>query len=185
MSRLAHCRIAAVMTGLMVVCSALAAAQRPVKTKIHNYANAPVMTKESKVALVETFASPMQAGLQDSTTRLSRIRYANRAGLTPSTFELQGELLCHNKGSQRVEAMAVTIVVLDAFHQPIRSGARGEPMTVQQMVIQLPQRGAKRVVWQLPVSNGDVYEVAAIVTRVRFEDGSVWMAPNEELVDAF
>ena len=169
MTAIARMAVAMLAAGLTLIDTPLSAAQRPVKTKIHNYGNAPVLTKESKVALVETFSAPMQAGLQDSTTRLSRIRYANRAGLTPSTFELHGELLCQNKTNQRVEAVALTIVVLDAFHQLIRSAGRGEPMTVQQLVVQVPQRNTKRMVWQLPVANGDVYEVAAVVTLATSE----------------
>jgi hypothetical protein len=161
------------------------ALQRPLKAKMHNYANAQLIVKESKVVLIETFAQPLQGGVQQGVTRGSRIRYANRAGLLPSTYELKGELLCYNKSSQTVEAIALTIVALDAFHQPIPIGGRGDANLIQQIVVQMPERSSKRVTWQQTVSSADVFEVAVIVTRIRFKDGSIWVAPTEELIDVF
>ena len=49
----------------------------------------------------------------------------------------------------------------------------------------IPRGASERLTWEQRVDSLDVYEVAVVVTRVRFADGSVWMAPNEELVDIF
>jgi hypothetical protein len=34
-------------------------------------------------------------------------------------------------------------------------------------------------------SDADVQQVAVVVTRARFADGTVWSAPGEELIDRF
>jgi hypothetical protein len=168
-----------------VIAGSLWAAQRPIKSKPRNYANAPVMIKRSDVTLTEVFSTPTQTLIPGMTTGGSRVRYANRAGLLPSTFVLEGGLVCRNKSPQTVEAMGLTVVLLDAFNQPIQvSGPQaGTPMN--QVVEPVHQGEEKRIAWQQQVSSTDIFEVAVVVTRVRFADGSVWLAPSEELVDIF
>ena len=169
----------------VLVCTSLWALQRALKSKIHNYPNTPVEVKRSEVTLVETFATPTQAGSTESGTKKSRVRYANREGLSPSTFVLNGELYCLNKSSQMVEALALTVVALDAFHQPIQLPGQRQGYVVQQVLEKLPRGASKQIAWEQPVASSDVYEVAVVVTRVRFADGSVWFAPGEELIDIF
>ena len=175
---------AALMLSLPV-CTALWAAQRPLKSKAHNYAGAPVLIKQSKVELVETFATPTQVGTRNPSVRGSRIRHANRAGLLPSRYVLQGELLCRNQAPGTVEALELSIVALDAFHRPLQPRGQVEAYAEEQVMETLPRGASKRISWQLPIASADVYEVAVIVTRVRFSDGTVWLAPEEELIDSF
>ena len=175
-----------VMTGLLCVLAAGTAwaMQRTLKSKIHNYEKAPIETKRSQATLVETYTAPTQMMAGDAKTRTTRVRYANRAGLAPSVFVISGEALCANISPNHIEAFSVAIVVFDAFHQPVQGGGQG-PFLVQQVVERLPRGASKRVTWEQPVGSADVYEVAVIITRVRFEDGTIWTAPNEELLDIF
>ena len=167
-----------------VACGPVWALQKAVKSKLHNYPNAPVEIKRSQVTLVETFATPTQA-LPDASSRKSHIRYANRDGLSSSTYLLNGSVLCLNRASQAVSAFALTIVALDAFHQPIHLSGQRDVYAVQQVVASLPRGGSKEINWQLTASSADVFEVAVVVTKVRFGDDSLWVAPGEELVDIF
>ncbi|MBI4342413.1 MAG: hypothetical protein HY599_03490 [Candidatus Omnitrophica bacterium] len=177
-------RLAMVGACCVLAAGAVSAMQRTLKSKIHNYKNAPIDTKRSQAALVETYTAPTQVMVGDSKARTSRVRYANRAGLAPSVFVVSGEALCTNVSPHHIEAFSLAIVVFDAFHQPVQGGGQG-PFLVQQVVERLPRGASKRVTWEQPVGSADVYEVAVIVTRVRFEDGTIWTAPNEELLDIF
>lgn len=168
----------------MVACSSIWAAQKAIKSKLHNYPNAPIEIKRSEVALSEVFATPSLAAA-DASSRKSRVRYANRDGLASSTFLLNGSALCVNRASQSVSAFALTIVALDAFHQPIHLSGQKGVYAVQQVVASLPRGGSKEISWQLTAGTPDVYEVAVVVTKVRLGDDSLWVAPGEELVDIF
>jgi hypothetical protein len=163
------------------------ALQRTVDTKVHNHAAAPVIITSSSATLVETYAAPTQVPLPNARIKRSRVRYANRAGLAPSTFILNGKLVCRNQGQQPVEAIAVTVVLLDAFHQPVRPAGQKDDALVRQLVVQLPRRAEQTITWEQPLAAADaeVFEVALIVTRVRFTDGTVWSAPDEEVIDIF
>ena len=176
--------VALFMVTMMVVVSAWAA-ERTLKATTHNYPKTPVELQRATASLVEVFATPTQYWTPDAKTKGTRIRYANRAGLSPSTFVLQGEISCTNKSVQPVEAVALTIVALDAFHQPIHALGSQQTYGVQQVVVSLPKGSTKRIKWEQPVRVGDIYEVAVIATRVRFANDAVWTAPSEELVDIF
>ena len=161
------------------------AIQKTVKSKLYNHQNAPVVLKDSKVALIETFAAPTQVVAQDAAVTRSRVKYANRKGMAPSTFVLKGEVLCQNKSTQQVEAVAFAIVLLDPFHQPIQLPGQASVGAPQQIVLQVPKNGSKPITWERVLKSSDLFEIAVIVTRVRFQDGSVWMAPSEEITDIF
>ena len=177
-------RVAAFWAACMLIASAVWAMQRTLKCSAHNYEHAPMEAKRSQVALVETFTAPTQVMTTDSHARTTRVRYANRAGLAPSVFVLSWETLCTNVSPHAIEAFSLAIVAFDAFHQPVQSGGQG-PFIAQQVVERLPRGASKRVTWEQPVGSTDIYEVAVIVTRVRFEGGTMWNAPNEELLDIF
>lgn len=162
------------------------ATQKTIKSKVHNYPNAPVVIKQSQVRLSETYTNPSQTTATGSAgTAQSRVRYANRAGLDPSTFVLSGEVLCVNNSSQPVEALALTVVALDAFHQPVQLPGQRDAYAVQQIVVSIPRGTSKSVSWEKSAGQLNIYEAAVIVTRVRFADGSAWVAPGEELIDIF
>ena len=169
----------------LAACPPAWALQKTVKSKTFTYPHSPVQATRSRVRFVETFYSPTQVASPGARTRGSRIRYANRAGLSPSSFVLSGEVDCHNTSSQTVEAFALTIIALDAFHQPLR--LPGEPglYAIEQVVTTISRGASKHVTWERRMPTGDVFEVAVVITRVRFADGSVWLAPREELLDIF
>jgi hypothetical protein len=161
------------------------ALQKTVKAKLYNHKKAPVILKESKVTLVETFSAPTQVAAQDASVTRSRIKYANRKGMMPSSFVLKGELVCQNQSEQQVEAVALAIVLLDPFHQPIQLPGQASVGAPHQVVLQLPEGTSKPITWEQVLKSADLFEVAVVVTRVRFQDGSVWMAPSEEITDIF
>lgn len=167
-----------------VLATSLWALHKALTAKAHNYPNSPVQVRRSDVELIETYAAPTQYVAADAKAKTSRVRYANRAGLTPSVFVMQGETVLANTSSQPVEALSLTIVALDAFHQPLQMGGGGAAI-VQQVMGPIPRGGTKRHTWEEPVASPDIYEVAVVVTRVRFADGKVWAAPSEELLDVF
>jgi hypothetical protein len=162
------------------------ALQRTLKTKVHNYPNTPVTAKRPKAQLVETFAAPTQIVAPGIKSKTTRVRYANRAGLAPSVFVVSGSVECTNTAAQAVEAMSITIIALDAFHQAIpMMGQAGQAYLVKQITEPLPRGATKPIEWEEQVNSSDVFEVAIVVTRARFADGSVWLAPGEELLDIF
>ena len=174
-----------IVYGLSAVFAAsLWALHKTLKAKAHHYPDSPVEVRRSDVELVETYTAPTQYVAADTKAKTSRVRYANRAGLMPSVFVLQGQTTLANTSTQPVEALSLTIVALDAFHQPLQTGG-GVAAIVQQVTGPIPRGGTKRHTWEEAVSSPDVYEVAVVVTRVRFIDGKVWSAPNEELLDVF
>jgi hypothetical protein len=164
--------------------STAAAMQRVVKSKAHNYPDAPVEIRRSSVELIETFTSPTQFALPESKAKTSRVRYANRAGLAPSVYVLDGEVSCQNTSSQAVEAISIVVIPMDAFHQPVLTG-QADASAMQQIVETIPRGASRRIPWQQRVPSTDVYEVAVVITRVRFADGTIWTAPSEELLDVF
>lgn len=161
------------------------ASERTLKATTHNYPKTPVELQHATASLVQVFATPTQYWTPDGKTTGTRIRYANRAGLSPSTFVLQGEVSCTNKSTQPVEAIALTIVALDAFHQPIHALISQQSYAVQQIVVSLPKGATRRIKWEQLVQMEDIYEVAVIATRARLADDTIWTAPKEELVDIF
>ena len=184
MSRTLLTRLVLLGAACVVLAGTAWAMQRTLKSKVMNYPKTPLEAQSVQATLVETYTAPTQAMTADSRAKTTRVRYANRAGLAPSVFMLSGETLCANTSPHTVEAFSLAIVVFDAFHQPIQSGGRG-PFIIEQIMERLPRGASKRVTWEHTVSSEDVYEVAVIVTRVRFEDGTMWNAPNEELLDIF
>jgi hypothetical protein len=174
----------------VMLCAALGppvwALQRALKTKVHNYPNTPVTAKRPRAELVETFAAPTQIVAPGIKSKTTRVRYANRAGLAPSVFVVSGAVECTNTSAQAVEAMSLTIIALDAFHQAIPMlGQGGQAYLVKQIMDPLPRGSTKPIGWEEQVGSSDVFEIAVVVTRVRFADGSVWLAPGEELLDLF
>jgi len=77
---------------LAVLFAATASAtQRPIPSKFENYDDTPVMIRKAEAFLIETFATPSQIGSTSFRQQGSRVRYANRAGLAASKFDLSGD----------------------------------------------------------------------------------------------
>ena len=73
------------------------ALERAVKAELHHVPSTPITIKESKIRLVEVFASPVQGSALDDPTTWSSIEYANRKGRTPTKLLLKGESLLFNQ----------------------------------------------------------------------------------------
>jgi hypothetical protein len=145
--------------------------------------DAPVFLKQLKITLVEVYGTPTQIPIPGTRIQQSRVRYANRAGIWPSSYLLQCEVWCHNSSKKRVEALALTVIPLDAFNQTIESSVGRGGHYIQRVVESLPTGSSTRVTWEQPVtsSDPDIFEVAILVTAVRFDDGNVWTAPQDEV----
>ena len=171
---------------LWVVCGpSLWALRKDIRSKARNFPNAQVIVKQSTVKLEEVFSTPTQMVLPGSSglkATPSHIQYANRAGQLPSTFILRGEVICQNKSRQVVEAVGLTVALLDAFHQPVQVGGQNAPLLYKLQAHITPSMETE-LTWEKQMDTLDVFEVAVVVTRVRFADGSVWMAPQDEMVD--
>lgn len=161
------------------------AGQQSLRARVANYPNAPVVLKTLKVQLVELFSTPTQPVIPGTSTEGSRVRRAGTAGTLPSTFVLFGDVLCQNRSAQGVRAVELTVVLLDPFHQPVRPQGSSQAYTVRQVAMGVSRGSTARIAWKQPTATSDVYEVVAVVTRVRFDDGSVWLAPREELIEIF
>jgi len=162
------------------------ALQRSIRSRAHNYPETPVAIKRSSATLIETFPTPTQLSIPGVTkTKLSRVRYANRAGQLPSTLVLEGQVTCRNQGKKPIEAIGLTIVLLDAFYQPVQPASHPEPYFSHQVMLSIAAGSETTIPWSYDAVSADVQEVAVIVTRVRFADGTVWAAPPEELIDIF
>ncbi len=164
--------------------STLPALDRQITCRGHNYAHAPVIITHSSVTLAEVYSTPTETVIPGRTTQGSQVRDANHPDL-PSAYVLRGEAICRNHSSQAVEAVGLTIVTFDAFHQPLHSLAGLDVPVIKQVVVRIPKGAETRIEWEQPIASNEIYEVAVVVTRVRFADGGVWLAPSEELIDVF
>ena len=160
------------------------AMQRVIKSKAHNYPEAPVTLNDASLLLIEKFSSPSQVATPGARVRQTRVRYANRAGMSPSTFMMEGHVTCRNQGKAPVEVVSLTIVLLDAFDQPVQMPGQDSRST-QQIVMAIPQGVTRTISWEQAVPGPEIYGAAIVVNRVRFEGGDIWLAPGEELVDIF
>lgn len=160
------------------------AADRKVRAAIHNVASSPVELREAMVELIEVFASPTQRSTTEEAARWSRVEYANRKGLLPSKLILRTEAVVINRSPHTIEAVALTAMPLNAFHQTLEMP--GQPQYAIHQVEESLARGAsRRVTWEQPVVSTDVYAVLLMATAARFADSSVWMAPRQIIQDLF
>lgn len=162
--------------------SPLWALQRDIKVKSSNYSEAPVIIRHVRVRLKEVFSTPTQLAIPGGNVKPSRIRYANRAGQLPSLYMLEGEIHYKNRSPQSVEALGLTIIPFDAFHQPIP--VSGKPI-VRQIIEVIPPNAQRQFDWSEQIRSLNVFEITVVITQVRFANGSVWHAPDEELIDVF
>ena len=158
--------------------------QRPVPSKVFNHDEAPLVLKQVKMTLVETYSSPTQNASPDQAARRSTVKYANRAGMQASTFVLDGQVVCQNVSSKPVEALGLTVVLFDAFHQPLQAAGQAQAATTQ-VRLDIPAKQTKTISWQAPMRSEDLYEAAVVITRIRFTDGTTWIAPADEVTDIF
>lgn len=176
-------RFAMALAGLLAGLPAAWAIQREIKSKCHAYAEAPVRASDARVRLVEVFSTSGAATEPYAEqTRGTRVRYLNRANQLPSAFMLEGEVTCVNRSPKLVRAIKLTVVPMNAFHEPIKSAFLGEDDGKQLMLSLSP--GSSRVIsWKQRAPSSDVYQVAVVVTAVMFDGDEVWLAPNVELID--
>ncbi len=90
---------------------AVAAMQRSVKAAIKTFTSTPVDLQDTTIRLLETFSSPTQSAGDGPAE--SRVRYANRK--QSAQLVLTGECVLVNRSPQRIEAVAVTTMPVDAF----------------------------------------------------------------------
>ena len=157
------------------------AVQRDIKAKCHTFKNAPVQATNPRVRLVEIFAT--STSLSDPTSQQvhgTRVRYMNRANQLPSAFVLSGEVTCVNRSPKLIQAIKLTVVPMNAFHEAMRSSTTDT--TGNQVMLSLSPGSSRVVSWEQRAPSSDVYQVAVVVTAVTFANDEVWRAPDEELI---
>lgn len=159
-----------------------AALQRSVKAAVKAFASTPVEIQRPQVRLLETFVAPTQ--VPGDVGADTRVRYANRKQ-TPQ-FVLTGEGTFVNRSPQRIEAIALTTMPRDAFGESLGTG-QGEQgvYKLHRFTEPIVKGGTLSFTWEQPVASDDIYEVALAVTAVRFDDGTIWLAPKDKVSEVF
>jgi hypothetical protein len=177
-----------------VICVALAAllsccvlhpmrveAAKPIRSQIANYDTTPVPLLSAHIKLRESFTPPNQVpvsalqGIPNTKPARGGVRYLNRLAQQVPIYKLEGELEVSNQSGKRVQLVQVTAVYFDAF----RTRLGEERQTIDQALA--PAQRA-RLNWLGELPHEDVFEIFFVVSGVRFEDGTTWTAPEEELV---
>lgn len=172
-----------IVAALCVLCASPAAAmQRSVKAAVKTFASTPVELQDPNIHLRETFSSPTQSAGDGPAE--SRVRYANRK--QSPQLVLTGECVLVNRSPQRIDAVAVTTMPVDAFGEGVDTSQGQQGVyRLHRVTEPIVKGGSVTFSWEQPVTSDDVYEVAIAVTAVRFADGSVWIAPKDKLTETF
>ncbi|MBI3458282.1 MAG: hypothetical protein HY002_21130 [Candidatus Rokubacteria bacterium] len=167
------------LAAVMLAAQEAAGFQRPVRTRIANYEDAPVSLREASTRLVQTFDNPNQISLAaleggERQVKRSRVQYMNRLNQQVPVFLIEGELDLRNHTRKDIAALQITTVFLNAFRERIGTERQSlsEPLRPGQ---------TKQVRWSRALPYQDVFELYLIVTAVRFSDGTVW-SPADELI---
>lgn len=154
--------------------------QRPLKTRLANYEESPVILRNVSVKLVETFSGPTQfpfAAFPDGAevrVRRNQVRYMNQLNHQIPTYLLEGQLELRNEASKEVAAFQLTTVFLNAFRERIGTDRHtlSGPLAPRQTTL---------LSWSRNLPHEEVFEMFFAVTAIRFADGTVW-TPTEELI---
>lgn len=157
------------------------AGEQSLRVKVFNPAHAPVLLADPHAILIEEFVRPGEEWSPGASR--SGVNSVNHPLV--SVLTVAGEVSCINKSPQVVEAVGLLVVSLDAFHERTQSLLQSASHTSQHTHLSLARRGSKKLRWTQRAGSKDLYELAIVVRAVRFADGSVWQAPQEELVDVF
>lgn len=154
--------------------------QREVKVRTANYDTTPVKMRRASVKLIQTYSGATQFPMADAEdgeeakVRRSRVRNINRLNQLLPTYMLEGDLELRNDGRKPVEAVQITAIFLNAFRERIGTDQ-------QSITTDLGSYELKPVRWSRNLQHQEVFETVFVITKVRFEDGLVWV-PTEELL---
>ena len=184
--------VAAVALGL-----AAWAGEQVLKSSPQNYNEAPVLAKSSSAIYTDQRVASARAPTPVSTPRALVSASSGEPGAEPRSkflssstsraspiskaYSLQGSVRCWNRSRKNVEALGLLVVPFDADHNILQSG-RQSIILVEGSI---PSGNQDNLTWQTSVSAMDVVEVSVAILSIKFSDGSVWEAPNVELVDFF
>lgn len=182
------------MRNMMVVLALCAAGagivwalERRIASQGHNYPSAPVVITRSDVTLIAPSSQPAKLVVTDRTTSREETYYLTR---DEPGYRLQGKIVCRNDSAKTVEAVQLTIVLFDGSYQPVQTFVQQEVSSRQRLMTLLPAHAEREFVWEQPLdlttgSAARFVEVAVVVTRVRFADSNMWLAPRDELIAVF
>lgn len=157
------------------------AGERRIRSRVLRIDHAPVAAKDPQASLIEFMGPPESMVGTTSTRRQSGVRYANRKGIWPSRYALQGKVMCRNMSRQTIEAISLTTILLDPFNRTQRAAATSGQYQLHSVIERFPRGVWKRIEWEIVDSPAEVYEVVVLVTGVRFENGTVWTVPQSEV----
>ena len=169
--------------GLTVVPSA-EALQRKITTINHNVPSTPVKITGSTITLTELFGSITQPRLPGQPLKGTQVRYLNRKGRQASQFVMKIEATLVNFSAQRVDAFSLAVIPMDTFGHPLLEAEPGRYI-VHQVKEVLPRGSRVDIAWEEPADSPDVSEVGVAVAAALFADGSIWLAPREQLMERF
>ena len=158
--------------------------QRKLTANPQNLPSTPVKITESVTTLTEVFGSVTQPLLPGQPVKGTQVRYLNRKGQQPSSLMLTVEVTILNQSTQRVDALSLAVLPMDAFGRPV-SEVDPSRYSLHQIKEVLPRGTTQRVTWEEATDSADVSEVGLAVAAVLFADGSVWLAPREQLMERF
>lgn len=213
MSRPAWWRALTLLAAGVGLVPALWAMEHSLKASTQNYSTVPVLARSSTAVLVEeTVALGSESGSASSgRSQASRTLVSGGAtgshtlmsgGGQPSpaaststfvssntlptrstgvSYLLKGEVKCWNKSPNGVEAIGVMVLPFDADHNAYSDG-RNNLLRLDGTII----GGAEVTLpWKVPVTERTMVEVVVAILTIKFANGTIWKAPDVEIVDFF
>ena len=193
------------------VCSALWAGERSIKAEPQNYTSVPLVARSSTAKLIERSASSgsssssgaKSGGASASRTLMSGSSTAPSGALvsgddsgeasrlvssnTITTKEaqreywLKGDVKCWNKSRKDAVEFGLLVVPFDEYHNSLSTGR----VNVARVKGWIVGGGEETLGWEMPLNAPKVEEIAVAILTIKFGDGTIWKAPDVELVDFF
>ena len=190
---------------LVAVCawatgSLLLAAELSIPAESHNCDGAPIISRSSTARLIEqqgksttsttVTARPVNRtlvssseGEGESSSRFVSSATVKRTTTAAATTEhrLKGEIKCWNKSAKTADALGVLVVPLDEDANALIGGRKSMAR------VDGPIRSGQEVAlpWELSLKATEVAEVSVVILTIKFADGTIWQAPDVEMVDFF
>ncbi|MBI4598048.1 MAG: hypothetical protein HY737_06585 [Candidatus Omnitrophica bacterium] len=180
------------------------ASGRTLKSSTQNYEQVPVVARASTASLIERQTASAEAAARstppkaaparalvstsDTTGQASRfvgVATASRSAKTEQEYWLRGDVKCWNKSPKTAEALGLLIVPMDQY-QGALSTSRKNLVRLSATIYGGSEQSFR---WETVLEDAEAVQkleqvVVAILT-IKFADGSVWEAPDVELVGFF
>ena len=173
------------------------AGEQLIKSTPQNYSDVPVLARSATTVLVERRVStpdpsstasrpaPSRAlvSAEHSDQTASRFVAATPAASKTTTSEhvLKGDVRYWNRSSKTVELLGLLVAPFDSDHNSLTPGR----LNVVRIAKQITGGHEQTIPWELRTPVVNIEEIVVAVLSVKFSDGTMWEAPNVEMVDFF